>query len=197
MNNTEPADAPGEIVTREMIRAGARAAREYLERTGGNDPATIYRAMRAVAPAAQPLPAADPELLLGWQRYEKARKFSPRQWAELHARNLAGKNFDGMIDALPSAGTPQPAAAQPGAPEPLPAAEDTALLDFLRDNTCDLRCIDVPTGGDDSEVDWIVIEHHMAKPHEREIGRGYADDPRAAIRAAIAHGIKPSAAGGA
>ena len=37
---------------------------------------------------------------LGWQRYEKARRLNPRQWAELHKRNLAGERFDGMIDAL-------------------------------------------------------------------------------------------------
>lgn len=41
-----------EAVTDEMIQAGAKAAREYFERTGGNDPAVIYRAMRAAVPAA-------------------------------------------------------------------------------------------------------------------------------------------------
>lgn len=48
------ASAPvaGEAVTNEMIQAGAKAAREYFERTGGNDPAVIYRAMRAAAPTA-------------------------------------------------------------------------------------------------------------------------------------------------
>ncbi|WP_241069530.1 hypothetical protein [Achromobacter insuavis] len=48
------ASAPvaGEAVTDKMIQAGAKAAREYFERTGGNDPAVIYRAMRAAAPAA-------------------------------------------------------------------------------------------------------------------------------------------------
>ena len=48
------ASAPvsGEEVTDEMVQAGAKAAREYFERTGGNAPAVIYRAMRAAAPAA-------------------------------------------------------------------------------------------------------------------------------------------------
>ena len=59
--------------------------------------------------------------------------------------------------------------------------EDTERLDWLRDNSCDLRCIDVPTGFDDYSIQWRVIEHHMAKPHEREIGRSFEDDPRAAI----------------
>ncbi|KOQ29492.1 hypothetical protein ABW38_10545 [Achromobacter xylosoxidans] len=46
------APVAGEAVTDEMVQAGAKAAREYLERTGGNAPAEIYRAMRAAAPAA-------------------------------------------------------------------------------------------------------------------------------------------------
>ncbi|BEG74477.1 DUF3850 domain-containing protein [Achromobacter xylosoxidans] len=48
-----------EAVTDEMIRAGAKAAREYFERTGGHDPAVIYRAMRAAAPAAPQVSAED------------------------------------------------------------------------------------------------------------------------------------------
>ncbi|OBR50243.1 hypothetical protein A6456_17845 [Paraburkholderia tropica] len=63
-------------------------------------------------------------------------------------------------------------------------AEDTARLDWLREECCDLRSISVPTGGDDADVNWIVIQHHMAQPREREIGRGFSDDPRAAIDAA-------------
>lgn len=63
---------------------------------------------------------------------------------------------------------------------------DTAVLDWLRANTCDLRCISVRAGFDDCDVDWIVVEHHMAKPHEREIGRSHSDDPRGAVRAAMA-----------
>jgi hypothetical protein len=49
---------------------------------------------------------AEAMALLGWTRYEKARKLNPAQWAELHQRNLRGENFDGMIDALPA--TTQP-----------------------------------------------------------------------------------------
>lgn len=64
------------------------------------------------------------------------------------------------------------------------AAEDTALLNWLRDNSCDLRCVDVPTGGDDCDIDWIVVSHFQAEPQEREVGRSFIDDPRPAIRAA-------------
>jgi hypothetical protein len=51
-------------------------------------------------------PAAPTQALLGWTRYEKARKLNPAQWAELHQRNLRGETFDDMIDALPA--TTQP-----------------------------------------------------------------------------------------
>lgn len=64
-------------------------------------------------------------------------------------------------------------------------AQDSSLLDWLRETSCDLRSIDMPTGAGDAEVRWIVVEHHMAKPHEREIGRSFSDDPREAIRAAM------------
>ncbi|MCA8198315.1 nuclear transport factor 2 family protein [Burkholderia vietnamiensis] len=71
-------------------------------------------------------------------------------------------------------------------PQPEPRAEvtDTMRLDWLRDETCDLRCIDIPTGAGDSEVRWVVVQHHMSKPHEREIGRSHSEDPREAIDAA-------------
>lgn len=66
--------------------------------------------------------------------------------------------------------------------------EDAARLDWLQENSCDLRCIGVPTGGDDYDINWIVIEHHQATPHVREIGRSYTDDPRVAIDAARKQG---------
>lgn len=62
---------------------------------------------------------------------------------------------------------------------------DTELFDAIVSNSWDLRCISVPTGGDDYDIHWIVIEHHEAEPCEREIGRAYYDDPREAIRAAL------------
>ena len=39
-------------------------------------------------------------LALGSLRYETLRKLTPRQYTELHKRNIAGENFDGMVDAL-------------------------------------------------------------------------------------------------
>ena len=71
------------------------------------------------------------------------------------------------------------------APDARDALDDTALLDFIQSESWDLRSIDVPTGAGDSDVHWQVIEHHMAAPHEREVGRSYSDDPREAIRDAV------------
>lgn len=47
-----------------------------------------------------------------------------------------------------------------------------SLLRELEERTCDLRCRNVPTGGGDFDVEWFVVEHHMAAPKEREIGYG-------------------------
>jgi hypothetical protein len=64
---------------------------------------------------------------------------------------------------------PYQAAVDMGAPQPA----QVSLFDLMEENCWDLRCIAIPiadTG--DADIDWVVIEHHMAKPHEREVGRG-------------------------
>lgn len=48
----------------------------------------------------------------------------------------------------------------------------------------DVRCIDVPTGCGDADVQWVVIAHYMAAPKEREVGHGTS--PLSAIQAALA-----------
>jgi hypothetical protein len=62
--------------------------------------------------------------------------------------------------------------------------EREALLDVLERECWDLRAVDVPTGGGDFDVAWVVIEHHWTKPREREVGRG--STPREAIKDALA-----------
>lgn len=62
------------------------------------------------------------------------------------------------------------------------------VLEWLQDTCCDLRCVDIPTGGDDADVGWIVIEHHMAEPKERTIG--YGNTPLEAINDAQAAALK-------
>lgn len=65
------------------------------------------------------------------------------------------------------------------------SSTDGQLLSALAENYWDIRCINLPTGGDDFDIDWIVVEHHMAEPRERTIAQAYCDDPRVAIRRAI------------
>jgi hypothetical protein len=40
------------------------------------------------------------ELTQGYLRYEALRKLNSRQFQELNQRNLAGENFDEMVDQL-------------------------------------------------------------------------------------------------
>lgn len=63
--------------------------------------------------------------------------------------------------------------------------EDTKLLDALKDESWDLRCFDMPTGGGDADIGWRVIGHWQAVPCERIVGEAFHDDPRAAIRDAL------------
>jgi hypothetical protein len=69
---------------------------------------------------------AEAMALLGWTRYEKARKLNVAQWAELHQRNLKGENFDDMIDALPA--TTQPVQQDTDEPDPWALRFKRALL---------------------------------------------------------------------
>ena len=73
-----------------------------------------------------PTPAEPAQALLGWTRYEKARKLNVAQWAELHQRNLKGENFDDMIDALPA--TTQPVQQDTDEPDPWALRFKRALL---------------------------------------------------------------------
>lgn len=60
------------------------------------------------------------------------------------------------------------------------------LLNVMEAECWSLRCFNIPTGGDDYDVGWEVVEHHMAKPHDRRIGFG--GTPREALAAAIRSG---------
>jgi len=69
---------------------------------------------------------------------------------------------------------------------------DAKLLDAIQHESWDLRCFNIPTGGDDCDIGWSVISHWQAEPHERVVAEVYVDDPRTAIRAAIsANGGQP------
>ena len=63
---------------------------------------------------------------------------------------------------------------------------DAKLLDAIQHESWDLRCFNIPTSGDDFDIGWSVIGHWQAEPHERVVAEVYVDDPRTAIRTAIA-----------
>lgn len=67
--------------------------------------------------------------------------------------------------------------------EPLRA--DAKMLDAIQHESWDLRCFNIPTGGDDFDIGWSVLGHWQAEPHERVVAEVYVDDPRTAIRTAI------------
>ena len=65
------------------------------------------------------------------------------------------------------------------------AHPDTERLDALAANYWKLDPFNMPTGGDDADVGWRVIQYHMGKPQERTVAEVYRDDMRAAIDAAM------------
>lgn len=58
---------------------------------------------------------------------------------------------------------------------------DKARLDYLQDESNDVRSVSLPTGGDDADIGWQVIAHYQAQPCERVVGENFSDDIRAAI----------------
>lgn len=64
----------------------------------------------------------------------------------------------------------------------VPQAEDSQLLDFLGSESLDLRRFSL---GDD-DVGWRTVQHHQGRPAERVASEVYRDDPRQAIREAMA-----------
>lgn len=45
-------------------------------------------------------------------------------------------------------------------------------IKVLEDSCWDLRCVDVQSGFDDSDIEWQIVGHWISKPQERVIGRG-------------------------
>jgi hypothetical protein len=95
---------------------------------------------------------------------ELARISAPETVAKIRAKQAAKPTGS----ALPVAVSPAE-----------PAGTTYDRLKFIEDECLDVRCHNVPTGGDDYEVAWTVIEHYMADPQERRIG--YGDSPIEAI----------------
>lgn len=77
----------------------------------------------------------------------------------------------------------------PTTPPTQPLAEGVdaeKLFKALRDESWDLRCFNVPTGGDDCDIGWRVVGHWQAEPCERTIAEVFSDDPAEAVRQALA-----------
>lgn len=106
---------------------------------------------------------------------EESTGYVDKHWPDSYAEPLLVK----MRAALATD------AGQPLLDELEKAKKDGALIDAVESACWDVRCEDIPTGQGDADVGWTVIEHHMAAPHEREVGIG-GDTVRDAIRAAIA-----------
>jgi hypothetical protein len=66
---------------------------------------------------------------------------------------------------------------------------ESALIDALAHSYWQLEPFDMPTGAGDADVGWRVRGFYMRKPEERIIGEVFKDDPRAAIRAAVARSM--------
>lgn len=72
--------------------------------------------------------------------------------------------------------------------QPAPAqqavdVEAVKLFEVIEQECWDVRCISIPTGAGDADVAWEIIEHHMARPKERVVGRG--STPMEALNEAI------------
>lgn len=51
-------------------------------------------------------------------------------------------------------------------------AHASAALKIIEQQCWSMKCEDVPTGGGDADVEWQIVSHHQAKPHERIEGQG-------------------------
>lgn len=60
---------------------------------------------------------------------------------------------------------------------------DKARLDWLQNESDDLRCFTM-SNGDDADIGWRIVGHYMAEPQERVIGEVFHDSVRDAIDAA-------------
>lgn len=67
-----------------------------------------------------------------------------------------------------------------------PADDAADLFKALRDESWDLRCFNLPTGGGDFDIGWRVVGHWQAEPCERTIAEVFSDDPAEAVRQALA-----------
>ncbi|WP_120967362.1 hypothetical protein [Comamonas sp. lk] len=102
-----------------------------------------------------------------------------------HHRDPDGPDSLNAGRYLPSRITPAGKFTTPlfAVPQAQAGALDAELLAFLQDQCIDLRCF---TTSDGEDVGWRTVQHHMSEPRERVVSEIYGDQPRRAIRAAMA-----------
>jgi hypothetical protein len=112
-----------------------------------------------------------------------ARELLKRLWSQIYDKRPAGDPKDTYRELAALLDEPQ-------------TAQDP--LAIIEDSCWDIRCRDVPTGGDDYDIVWDIIEHYQAAPKERVVGTGRS--PREALADATSalsrpHQPTPSAPG--
>lgn len=100
---------------------------------------------------------------------------------------------DAILALLPSVlgGVDQPSFADGRQCNEQSGEQLSQALEIIEQNCWDLRCVDIPTGADDADIGWQIIEHHMAPPKERIVG--YGKSPMEALNEAMA--VAPDNAG--
>lgn len=91
-------------MSREVMNKAIEALEDEIvlyREEGGAVPFMLINAVNALrAELAKPEPDTHVHYI-GWQRYEKLRKLTPRAFTELWQRNLNGDvRFDDLVDAL-------------------------------------------------------------------------------------------------
>lgn len=140
---------------------------------GGTSGEFVYLFLSALLDAAQPISMRGGVPEIDYPELIRAAVAKNRKWAQGTNGCIAFARGAEWFREQALTAAPQAPALDAG------VVRDAERLDWLDSEADDLRA--VTTGEDD--YDWVVISHHMAKPHEREIGRGKT--ARAAIDAAM------------
>lgn len=129
--------------------------------------------LRALLATATGLPAQAAEVL-GWVHKRNGKIGNHFYTYEPHCDTSVRDDGGEKIAVIAASST---------APQAQADARDAELLSFLQDQCIDLRCF---TTSDGEDVGWRTVQHHMSEPRERVVSEVCSDDPRRAIREAMA-----------
>ncbi|MNU93166.1 hypothetical protein D3C71_831020 [compost metagenome] len=116
------------------------------------------------------------EMAAAVERLTNAADFLEGDCVIVGDHEVRGNDISAVLSAL---------RARSSAPE-VREGEAESLFKALRDESWDLRCFSVPTGGDDADIGWRVVGHWQAEPCERTVAEVFYDDPAEAVRQALA-----------